>query len=311
MSENSTNVRSTQVSGVRRLAGWIDRWFGPDRAAWLAQRLFFRARRQRRPMRESVWLTEAIRFRVDGERPVVAWRWGDLDRPVVLLVHGWEGRGAQLGAFVAPLLAKGFQVVAYDAPAHGESPGRESTIPEAAEALIRVARQVGPLAGIVAHSFGAAATTLALSKGLRAARVVYVAPMVEVNATVERFSDFLALSPAARAAFLARVETRAGASMASIEGVRLSRALRAPLLAIHDEDDREIPIADAEKLVAAWPGARLVRTRSLGHRRILREAPRVAQAADFLAESLRVLPLAATIDRELFDPDLRRAALTA
>ena len=31
-----------------------------------------------------------------------------------------------------------------------------------------------------------------------------------------------------------------------------------------------MPIADAEKLVTAWPGATLVRTRALGHRRIAR-----------------------------------------
>jgi pimeloyl-ACP methyl ester carboxylesterase len=306
MAEKSTTVRSSQPSGIRRLVGLVDRWFGPGTVAWAAQRLFFRARRARRPEREAAWLKTAIRFEVPGERPFVAWSWGEADRPAVLLVHGWEGRGAQLGAFVAPLLQAGLRVVTYDAPAHGESKGRESTIPEAAEALERIARLLGPLAGIVAHSLGAAATTLALSRGVRAARVVYVAPMVEVNEAVVRFSDFLGLSADARRAFAGRVESRAGASMASIEGTLLARKLTQPLLVLHDEDDREVPIADAEKLVAVWRGARLIRTRELGHRRILRESPRIEEAAKFLAAAApRVIPLETAIDRELFDPSLR------
>src|SRR5688500_15132227 len=40
--------------------------------------------------------------------------------PAVYLVHGWGGRGSQLGSFVEPLLAGGFRVVMFDAPAHGD-----------------------------------------------------------------------------------------------------------------------------------------------------------------------------------------------
>ncbi|HEX8728518.1 MAG TPA: hypothetical protein VF739_07855, partial [Ktedonobacterales bacterium] len=46
--------------------------------------------------------------------------------PRVLLVHGWEGRGMNLGMFIAPLTAAGYQVLALDGPAHGESPGEQT-----------------------------------------------------------------------------------------------------------------------------------------------------------------------------------------
>src|SRR5690606_20521439 len=36
---------------------------------------------------------------------VVVETWGDVDRPVVYLVHGWGGWRGQMGAFVEPLLA--------------------------------------------------------------------------------------------------------------------------------------------------------------------------------------------------------------
>ena len=50
-----------------------------------------------------------------------------------LLVHGWEGRGAQLGSLVGPLVEAGLSVVAFDAPAHGDSPGNRLYLTDEAD----------------------------------------------------------------------------------------------------------------------------------------------------------------------------------
>ena len=50
-------------------------------------------------------------------------RWGN-SGPVVLAMHGWSGRATQFAAFIEPLLASGRQVVALEAPAHGQSRAR-------------------------------------------------------------------------------------------------------------------------------------------------------------------------------------------
>ena len=64
------------------------------------------------------------------------------------------------------------------------------------------------------------------------------------------------------------------------EAFRLGKAL----LVIHDEDDAEVPIACGEKIAHAWPGAELVRTRELGHRRILRDAKALQAVVRFVAQ---------------------------
>jgi hypothetical protein len=58
----------------------------------------------------------------------------------------------------------------------------------------------------------------------------------------------------------------------------------APALVIHDHDDREVPFASGVALGRAWRGARMVRTRGLGHRAILRDAGVVQDALDFIAD---------------------------
>jgi hypothetical protein len=80
------------------------------------------------------------------------------------------------------------------------------------------------------------------------------------------------------AAMRARSERWLGASWDDFDIPALARAQKAPLLVVHDRDDDEVPWSDGAAIAAAWPGARLVTTEGLGHRRVLRD-PRVVELA--------------------------------
>jgi pimeloyl-ACP methyl ester carboxylesterase len=68
---------------------------------------------------------------------VAVYRWGKADRRI-LLVHGWGGKAAQFFSFVGPLLESGFEVIGFDAPAHGLSSGTFASGP----AFARAARMI-------------------------------------------------------------------------------------------------------------------------------------------------------------------------
>jgi pimeloyl-ACP methyl ester carboxylesterase len=57
-----------------------------------------------------------------------------------------------------------------------------------------------------------------------------------------------------------------------------------PLLVFHDEDDPEVPKTDGEAIVRQWPGAKLVSTRGLGHKKIVHDPEVVRRAVEFLGE---------------------------
>ena len=59
-----------------------------------------------------------------------------------------------------------------------------------------------------------------------------------------------------------------------------------PLLLVHDGQDAETGWADSEAIARAWPGARLVTTSGLGHRRILRDPEVVAEVTGFVGSPL-------------------------
>src|SRR5215813_10059116 len=82
-------------------------------------------------------------------RHIATWRWGAHDAPAVILAHGWGGYAAQMRAFVYPLLSAGYQVIAYDQPAHGVSEGKLTGLPDFADVLAEVAWHHGGVEGIV------------------------------------------------------------------------------------------------------------------------------------------------------------------
>ena len=205
--------------------------------------------------------------------------------PIVLLVHGWEGRGTQLGRFVEPLVRAGFRVIALDLPAHGESSGTRTDLIECTEALRKVGRDVGPIAGIITHSFGGAITTLALERGLDAKAVVLIASPSSIHDVLQRFEALIGLSAAGSRAFRSAIERQTRVNVADVEIFERVAGLQVPVLIVHDRGDREVPFHDAERLAARWPGATLVPTENLGHRRILKDDDVIARAVAFVSES--------------------------
>jgi pimeloyl-ACP methyl ester carboxylesterase len=269
-----------------------------DLGASFAERLFTSPRRYPRPDRERRWLATGRRFDVDvllrsprwngAHTRVAAWRFGH--GPAVLLVHGWEGRGSQLGAFIEPLVTAGFSVVTFDAPAHGDSPGHRLYLTDHADALADIAAAAGPFHATIAHSFGAAALLLAHARhGLDIARNITIAPNVIIEDAVSRFTKLVGLDDTERAGFQGVLTASSGTSLASLELPRLVGTRDAAMLVVHDREDREVPVRHGDRLAAAWPNAKLVLTEGLGHRRILRDDEVIASAIAFAREGM-VLP---------------------
>jgi pimeloyl-ACP methyl ester carboxylesterase len=250
----------------------------------LAASVYLRPMRETRKMpRELAYLKTARRFALptsSGE--LAAWQWGAGDRPLVGLLHGWEGHGAQLGAFAAPLVATGFRVLAFDAPGHGESPGEECSAPLIGRLLLEVEKPLGPFHSFVAHSMGAAAAAMAATHGAHPRGMVFLAPPLSQLERIERVVQRSQLAPEAAAAFRAAVARRAGLSLAESDMHYVAKLAPCPLLALHDPDDPDASYAATAGFVAEWRGARLVPCPGRGHVRILSTPEVVRQGVEFI-----------------------------
>lgn len=217
---------------------------------------------------------------------LVARVWGD--GPRVLLAHGWEGRGVNLGGFIAPLTAAGYQAIALDGPAHGDSPGEMTNVMEFARGILDAGSELGPLAGVIAHSMGVATTALALRQGLAAERVVLIAGPSSLSDVMRRFAQMARLPEPVAERFYQLLMEHTGISAEVLDIARIAATLATPALIMHDRADADVPFADGQAIAACWLGASLYITEGLGHRRILRDPEVIAAAVSFLTGSARI-----------------------
>lgn len=276
----------------------------PETLAALAERFFTHPRQIPAPPRERPWIDEAVRSVVDTPvGPVATLTWSNAlfpwesdrsesPRGTVLLVHGWEGRGSQLCAFVAPLLERGFKVVAFDGPAHGAT--RELGGLDVADALLfslalrAVAAADGNIRAVIAHSMGGGAATVAVADGLDVSAVVLLAPPLSADTVTDDFADTLGLTTSTKQALKERLARRFHAyawnrlSFGALDDGAAHRRGEVPCLIVHDKDDVEIPFARGSALHARWPGAVFKETAGLGHRKILRDPAVVDDVVAFV-----------------------------
>jgi pimeloyl-ACP methyl ester carboxylesterase len=311
ISDKSTNDRISLVEASVR-AGFRVLNHVPFLAAPCADTLFFKPPRHRLSPRGRRFLAsgERLTFEV-GDARLAAWSWGA--GPTVLLVHGWGGRASQMSAFVPALRAEGYRVVAFDAPAHGESSGFLSSALDFARAVEVIVRKAGPVKGIVAHSLGSTGVAVALSRGVVAQRVVLIGPPADPTAWASHFARRFRVSVEVMRAMRARSERRLGASWSLLELSAMAPLRGTPLLVIHDREDREVAFAEGQEFASALR-AELVATRGLGHRRILRDPDVVRKAVAFVSEKSvedisgsSVLGESGALDRYLYERDDREA----
>ena len=262
-----------------RIGGMIS----PRLAGRIGYRLWFTPTRYKTPVSEKGARQSASieHHKINGQT-IATYHWGQ-SGPTVLLVHGWSGRGTQLGSFVKPLVDAGFRVVSFDGPAHGDSTGKQTNLYEFANVILSLKDYCGPFDAAITHSFGGPCLTMAIKNGLNILRVVSISPPSKMEGLVKKFASALSIPKKAEKDLIRRIENVFGLNVwEEISMLSHVRELSIPALVIHDEDDVDIPWQDGETIAHAWNNAKFLKTSKLGHRRILRDPSTIEAAIDFI-----------------------------
>lgn len=279
-SENSTIVRTI------RAAFDVGELVAPRLTARAANALWFRLPA---PRPVSALPPGGTPFEVKAQRRTVrGMHWGE--GPVVYLVHGWSGRGAQLGTFVEPLVALGHQVVLFDAPSHGSSdPGptgpRTTDALEFGRAFDAVAARFGPASAVIAHSMGAMVAVLTFKYGwLSTDRLVMLAPMVRLSTQRDAAWSELGVGPRTARAADRLMERRIGHQVSEFDlATLMTQVEQVPTLIVHDLNDPRTSYDESVQLAADVP-AQLMTTVGLGHQGVLRDPKVVNTVVEFVGD---------------------------
>lgn len=253
-----------------RLALQLYGRMSPEKAGRLVNRMAFRPSRLPMPSRYEYLLDNADSYTQlqHGSRTIPVYSWGQ--GPVILGVHGWAGAGIQFGAWINPLVEAGYRVVLFDAPAHGRAQGVSTDLFEMAEVIAKVTASVGRIHGVLAHSMGCIAIARAIADGLQPNYLVMLAPPVSLSAVMDNLGRQLGLSQDVLAVHLQLMEERFGKSVwEQLDLEALSRTLTQRGLMVIDDDDTSISPDESERVFNNWENADVLRTRGLGHHRLL------------------------------------------
>jgi len=268
-----------------RLIQTIVKWLGyinPGLAAYYAYHVWHTTRRFKQPERELQWQQAArtVQLTAAGKNLVVyEWEQG----PTVLLIHGWSGRGMQLGAMAQGLGQAGYQAIAIDLPAHGKSQGKKTNAYVMADAIAVVAAHYGDVHGVVSHSFGILPLVLALRDGLIAQRIVAICPPDRLSPLFDIFCDSLGLSANIKQKLAELTEKNYGDSVwDDVSPAFNVQSIQQAALIIHDENDKELSWRRGKALADSWPDSAFKLTQGLGHRRILRDSSVIEQIVNYL-----------------------------
>jgi alpha-beta hydrolase superfamily lysophospholipase len=229
-------------------------------------------------------------------------------RPAVAIVHGWESNRGRSMAHIRYLHAAGFHCLVIDVRGHGDNRPEKLpvNVPEfaadaAAAARWLAARPDVSAVGLLGHSMGGAGVIVAAASEPTVRAVVALsAPADLVRMIRHTFTMAEMHIPGPIAAPLAWLTARVmlaprGRSLEEASASANAGRYHGPLLLMHGEDDRGVPVAHLGLIAAAaWstrtdPDAAKVETLilpSFGHRWLYEAAEARRRVASFLAEAL-------------------------
>jgi hypothetical protein len=213
------------------------------------------------------------------------YRWNHPSDKRALIVHGFESSSKNFDRYIHGLIKKNYEVLVFDAPAHGKSTGRRITLPLYLATIQKIHELYGPVDAYIGHSFGG----LVLSHFLETiehnekVKVVFIAPATETVTSINLFFKVLQLGDGVRKEFDNLIMNKSGYGAGHYSMRRTMKNVRADVLWFHDEDDELTPIGDALKVRDDGHANIEFRiSKGLGHRRIYRDNKIFKETIDFL-----------------------------
>jgi pimeloyl-ACP methyl ester carboxylesterase len=187
----------------------------------------------------------------------------------VLLVHGWSGRGTQLFKIADLMVGLGYEVISFDAPAHGKSSGNSSIMLEFIASIHEINQLHGPFDLAIGHSLGGMAILNAIKENFKVEKSVIIGTSDIITDIVHDFTNKLGLKEKIAYAMQNKFERKYQVPMNDYSGSRAAQGVKIPVLVIHDAQDGDAPVQAAHQICQYLEKHELMITTGLGHRKVL------------------------------------------
>lgn len=223
----------------------------------------------------------ALSFDLDGI-PIRGFRWeaSEPGAKKILLIHGFSSYSYKFEKYIAPLQQLGFEILAFDAPAHGLSGGKTINAYIYKQAILKFDSIFGPIHGFLGHSLGGLAASLAFEEltGNLQKKLVLVAPATETYRTIQDFLTLFSVENKTKEAFIRLTNELTEHPISYYSVSRVVKEISSPVLWVHDKQDTICSFEDVKPLLnAGLPHVQFLITEQLGHNKIYKN-PMVCDA---------------------------------
>ncbi len=196
---------------------------------------------------------------------IQTYKWSGTNE-TVLLLHGWESNVFRWKILIEKLQEDNYNIIALDAPGHGNSSGNILNVPLYTECANEVIRNYQP-SHVIGHSMGGMTTIYNQYKypnpGIK--KLVSLGSPSELSEMMDHYQNLLSFNDVVLSGLETYIKEQFEIEVQHFSAARFSESIAQKGFIVHDELDLIAPFSAAEKIHGQWKNSSLLKTSGLGH----------------------------------------------
>lgn len=238
----------------------------PEKALKKAYNIFSSPRKGKVKPEQEVFLNKAKTTSINlDSNSVQIYHWKG-EGETVILVHGWDSNTHRWKDLVKDLQKEGFNIIAFDGPAHGYSEGDILNVPIYSKCLDRILK-LYRAEYIIGHSVGA--MTVVYNQYIKQSsfvkKIVLLGAPSEMSAIMSDYQKILRLNDKFMTALDQYFKDKFDYYFKEFSISEFSKNIETEALIIHDKFDRIAPVSAAESIHKNLKHSTLKITEGAGH----------------------------------------------
>ena len=240
--------------------------FSSKYAAKKALKLFSTPRKGQITEDQSDFLSTAFKEELSyNNYDIMTYSWLG-KKETILFAHGWESNSARWILFIKALQKLDYNIIALDAPAHGNSGSKYFNALLYSEYINVVMKKFNPTI-LIGHSVGGMAAVFSYNKYqfTNIKKMVLLSTPSELTDVFKRYVDMMSYNGSIENQITNLTFERFGKYPKDYSTAKFLEEATFEGLIIHDEKDSIIPYSDALLIKNSFKNSKLITTQNLGH----------------------------------------------
>lgn len=184
----------------------------------------------------------------------------------ILLIHGWESNAGRWENILPYLQQSGSTIIAIDAPAHGQSSGKEFNVPLYAEFINKAVEKYQPSI-IIGHSIGGAACLYHqyLHPETTIQKMIVLGAPSDLKTLLDNYIKMLSLNSKIYFDLEKHYLKNFNIKLDNFSCAELAKDIKIEGIIAHDTSDTVVAFEEGKKIAANWRNGQFITTNNLGH----------------------------------------------